>query len=610
MSLSTTERPGSDRALLSRAARFWIVAFAACMVVLPLVLSVYAGSFTPNGTQPPLAHAIIEPGICESCHGDFNESANIEPYPTWAGSMMANSSRDPLFWAALDVANHDIPNVGAFCLRCHVSSGYLAGRTEAPGGTPDGCALEGNIDQPNNDFEGVSCHLCHRMMVNPSPPVGQQGVYTENAQYWLDDADCPNGTGSGPCRRGPYNYPGGGPIPPPHEWAFSQYHVDSTICGNCHNVTSPAQTLINEAGVDTGVPYPIERTYKEWQQSAYAVAGAGFKTCQSCHMPDATQNPAFACILEQNNRTGDMAIHQFVGGNTWVPAVLREEYPSLGRTDEYNATIAAATSMLQASALVEVTAPPVAQPEETIEVSVKVTNLAGHKLPTGYTEGRRMWINVEARDSTNQLVWQSGAYNAATGVLTEDAQLKRYASERGIWNHNGTSQCDIADTGGNHFFHFVLNDCILEDNRIPPLGFTGGTDLETKPVGYTYPETTPGSGKLVNYDTTTYQIPLPPLTIPPVTVQARLYYQIASKDYIEFLRDEAVTFNFPNDCIPRTGGAPALSRGELLYDFWTDNGRTPPVAVAVASDSVVIDNDVFANGFESGNTSAWTLTFP
>lgn len=71
-----------------------------------------------------------------------------------------------------------------------------------------------------------------------------------------------------------------------------------------------------------------------------------------------------------------------------------------------------------------------------------------------------------------------------------------------------------------------------------------------------------------------------------------------------------MTFNFPNDCIPRTGGTPALSRGELLYDFWTDNGRTPPVAVAVASDSVVIDNDVFANGFESGNTSAWTQTVP
>ena len=29
-------------------------------------------------------------------------------------------------------------------------------------------------------------------------------------------------------------------------------------------------------------------------------------------------------------------------------------------------------------------------------VDVKVTNLTGHKLPTGYPEGRRMWIHLMA----------------------------------------------------------------------------------------------------------------------------------------------------------------------------------------------------------------------
>jgi hypothetical protein len=53
---------------------------------------------------------------------------HLEPWDTWAGSMMAQSSRDPLFWAALDVANNDMPDVGDFCLRCHVATGWLAGR--------------------------------------------------------------------------------------------------------------------------------------------------------------------------------------------------------------------------------------------------------------------------------------------------------------------------------------------------------------------------------------------------------------------------------------------------------------------------------------------------
>ncbi len=602
--------PGEGRRPLGRAGRYAVLASSTALVALPLVIAVYAGTFTPNATQPPLAHAMIDPGVCEGCHGDFNPNANIEPFPTWAGSMMANAGRDPLFWAALDVANHDVPGVGSYCLRCHAPFGYLAGRVEAPGGTPDGCALEGSIDLPDNDFEGVACHLCHRMMVNSSPPVGEQTVYTENGQYWLDDADCPTGSGSGPCRRGPYNYPGGGDVPPPHEWAFSAYHTEATICGNCHNVTSPGEMLIDGTGTDTGVPYPIERTFKEWQQSDYALV-SGQTTCQGCHMPDATENPAHACAAEQNNRTGNMPVHRFVGGNTWVPAVLRDEYPNLQRTAEYNATIAAATSNLQNNAaVVEVTAPAVVQPEDTLEVSVKVTNLTGHKLPTGYTEGRRMWINVEARDASNELIWQSGAYNTSTGVLTEDAQIKVYHLEPGIWNHNGTNQCDITDGGGNPIFHFVLNNCIAVDNRIPPLGFTGAADLETRPVNYSYPETSPGSGKLVNYDTTTYEIQIPPLTVSPVTVQARLYFQVASNDYVEFLRDQAVTFDFPNDCIPRSGGTPALSRGEILYDLWTEYGRIAPVSMALDSSSVVVDNDIFADGFESGNTSAWTSTFP
>ena len=42
--------------------------------------------------------------------------------------MMAQAGRDPLFWAALDVANNDVPGIGDFCLRCHSPAGWLDGR--------------------------------------------------------------------------------------------------------------------------------------------------------------------------------------------------------------------------------------------------------------------------------------------------------------------------------------------------------------------------------------------------------------------------------------------------------------------------------------------------
>ncbi len=557
------------------------------VVTSGLAVPAGAGDVTPNGTQPVVTHPILSPINCQLCHGDF-ASTNTEPYPTWSGSMMANSARDPIFWAAMDVAENDLPGIGDFCLRCHTPSAWLAGRSEPPGGSTDGCGLLGNLDEPNNDFDGVSCHLCHRMMVNESPPPGEAEVYFENAQFWIDDEDCTS-PGSGPCRRGPYDYPGG-VGQPPHEWEFSPYHVASDICGTCHNITNPVLTLIDENGVDTGLPYPIERTFSEWQESDYAAptsGGGSLQSCQSCHMPDATDGPVYACVFEETDRVDDLGVHRFVGGNTWVPEVLQGEYPALGRSDAFDATIAWASDLLQnRSAIVELIAPPSAVAGADLDIAVRVTNLSGHKLPTGYPEGRRMWLNVTARDAEGDLIWESGAYDSLTGDLDHDPQVKIYHVEAGVWDLGGTGECDTEDAMGSPQFHFVLNNCYAVDNRIPPLGFTGGGNIEIQPVGYTYPETFPGSGVLVNYDLTDYQIPLPAEVALPITLEARLFYQTVSKDYIEFLRDEAVAGGFPDDCLPRSTGLPTASRGELLYDMWQRYDRSPPVDMASDMSSV------------------------
>jgi hypothetical protein len=453
--------------------------------------------------------------------------------------------------------------------------------------------------------------------VNESPPPGEDGVYYENAQFWIDDEDdCPpDWFGAGPCRRGPYDYPQPGPAPP-HPWSESPYHRDSDLCGNCHNVTSPARTLIDENGVDTGIPYPIERTFKEWSQSDYAAAGGGapLTTCQNCHMPDAA-GVEYGCVFQNIPHTDDLPVHDFVGGNAWVPRILRDYYVGEGhvgteRQDSYSATIALTEYQLQErSASLELTAPAAVAPGGTLTVDVEATNLSGHKLPTGYTEGRRMWLQLEIRDATNELVFESGAYDPVTAVLTRDAQAKVYESVRGIWNA-GTQQCEHADAFDVEFFHFVLNDCIVSDNRIPPLGFAGTNDPETQPVGYTYPETSPGSGVLVNWDATRYQVPVPEDLVSPLTVTATLRYQTSSKEYIEFLNDEAVTQGFPDDCVERLGGSIGMSRGEFVYQLWNGYDRSPPVDMVADQASVIVDADIFADGFESGSTTAWDQTVP
>jgi hypothetical protein len=65
-----------------------------------------------------------------------------EPWTGWAGSMMAQSGRDPVFYAALDIANADAAFAGEFCLRCHLPRGWLDGRSS----TTDGSAMTA-VDQ-------------------------------------------------------------------------------------------------------------------------------------------------------------------------------------------------------------------------------------------------------------------------------------------------------------------------------------------------------------------------------------------------------------------------------------------------------------------------------
>src|SRR5262249_3227210 len=154
-------------------------------------------------------------------------------------------------------------------------------------------------------------------------------------------------------------------------------------------------------------------------------------------------------------------------------------------------------------------------------------------------------------------------------------------------NLNGDGKCDVIDGAGVEIFHFVRNDCYSLDNRIPPQGFVAG-DLETQPVGYTYPETFPGSGRLVNSDVTYYDVAIPVDAISPVSLSATLRYQTSSKEYVDFLVDQAEQHGFPNDCLPRTNGLPGKTRAAVLHDLWQATDRSPPVDMASASASLAL----------------------
>lgn len=523
---------------------------AAAMVSAPPV----SAQIVLPGTQPGdlVNWPLIDPSNCNACHASYVAGRDYEPYDSWAGSMMANSARDPLFWAAVDIANQDAPGAGELCIRCHSPRAWLEGRSS----TPDGSALTGYPDEPDNDFEGIDCHFCHRMYEGPGGTP-----FTENGQYWVDD-----GTPSTePPRRGPFTQTFA-----PHPTQRSEYHDSSEFCGACHDLRNPLQNLLDENGVDTGRLFPEQTTYTEWEQSAFAGEGT---ECQDCHMPPAEVAPAFACNSFNPPRPaatpGDdnpVFRHDLSGANSFMLTVLKGEYgAALDRSEEYQSGIDRAITMLQGAATIELQTDPVAVEGDSLGVSVRVTNLTGHKLPTGYPEGRRMWIELVALDALGMPFFVSGDYDDASATLNEDTQLRKYESDHGI-------------EGIGPGFHLVQNNRIFTDTRIPPRGFV--PDIDTAPVGRSYavlPDST-----LAHYDDASFLVPVPEGVIGPVQVRATLRYQTASRAYIEFLRDENSSGPDPHD---RNYPA-AANRGQKMYDLWAAYGKSAPVDM-VTTDTVV-----------------------
>ncbi len=512
--------------------------------------------FDLPGTQPFDAGELEDPSaVCITCHGDYDPS--VEPYHNWMGSMMGQAMRDPLYRATVVVAEQVAPSAGDLCIRCH-----------SPGGWQGGRSLDTGMGMLNSvDYQGVQCDFCHRM-VNPhyvegvSPAVDAQ-ILAGIAAVPLDPANGEFVTDPDPVRRGPYS-----DVDPSHQWLQSDFHLTSDLCGTCHDVSNPVFLAGDVPGkydvdaLDTPHPddnkrnmFPVERTFSEWSVSAYATNGvyqpqfAGNKpdgivsTCEDCHMHDVTG--AGSNLPGSPNRT-DLGLHDLTGGNNFVPDILPDFFTGLDAT-ALQAGKQRAVSMLTLAATMALTVVPA---DGHPAVNVRITNETGHKLPSGYPEGRRAWINVKAFDASSALIYESCAYDPQTGVLTHDADAKIYLIEPGI----STRLAPILGMPAEPSFFFPLNDTVYFDNRIPPRGFTNAafTQVQSPPVGYSYAD-----GQY--WDDTRYILPLGART-----VEVTYYYQSTKKEYVEFLRDQNTTNNL----------------GQQLYDAWAAHGRSTPVVVA------------------------------
>lgn len=501
--------------------------------------------FDLPGSQPFEAGNLTNPNNCATCHGNYEPA--VEPYFNWQGSMMAHASIDPLFEACMAVANQDAPDSGDLCLRCHIPAGWVRGRSVPTTGS----------EMLLTDKFGVSCDLCHGLV----DPIYEAGNPVEDLAVLAALTLPPTTFGNGMfvvdpsgIRRGPFADATLG-----HPILVSPFHREAALCGTCHDVSNSAfEKDINghyppnafdtpPSDLTAHKLMPIERTYSEWLNSAYNTPEGVYApqfggtqpyvaSCQDCHL---RATVGAGCNDPNAPIRNDLPLHDMTGGSTWLAGLLHSLYPAQVNESAVQAGIVRARYMLQNAATLEAV-------QEQNQIKVTVTNETGHKLPTGYPEGRRIWINVRIYDAGQSLLAESGAYDAATGVLTHDPQSVIYEAKPGL----DVDTASLVGVAPGPSFHFVLNNKIYKDNRIPPRGFTNANFslFGGAPVGHSYADG--------QYWDNSY------FAVPPgaASAEVALYYQSTSKEYVEFLRDENTT----------------NSAGQFMHDLWNNNGKSPP----------------------------------
>jgi len=511
--------------------RLGVPALAVAILVSAFSMADIGGVFLP-GTQPNVVDTFDSPDQCRACHRGDNNGTPVTIADDWGGSMMAHSARDPIFYAAVAIANKYRTGSGEFCIRCHSPGGWLEGRSDPPTGQ----GLSGN------DLQGVQCDVCHRLrdgMIPDStanPPVPGYGNGMMVMQVPIEP------------KRGPFD-----DAFQFHQTVYDSFQVSSNLCGTCHNVSNPfyATDPITQSPHEYGT---IERTYSEWLLSSYSTLGeAG--SCQSCHMPPDT---GYGCNVPGAMQRPNVPKHDLTGGNAFLPDILPDFWEGSVDTTLLRLGKSRAIATLQRAATLEATA---VQAGDSVVLTVQVTNLTGHKLPTGYPEGRRMWLSIAGMNVSGDTVFESGGYDFSSGELMTDPQLKVYEAKPGLTEQTANQYGLIPGPS----FHFILNDSIYSDNRIPPEGFTNAAFEEhlASPVGYIYAD-----GQY--WDITEYLLPAG------VTeVSVILYYQTASKEYITFLRDENIGNDFDWN-----------NWGDSLYSVWDRRGKSMPVLMESVSITV------------------------
>jgi hypothetical protein len=425
---------------------------------------------------------------------------------------------------------------------------------------------------------------------------------------------------------------------------YSRFHKSKYFCGACHDVSNPALANLELAGLPDqsggshliSEQYPafryfhIERTFSEYMLSAYAqipdantnpeyAALSGIDSagkCQDCHMPEVsgygsrfTGKPYRPDESTEHPNDG-IPIHDFSGGNPWTleilasldssgpvydpcnvaildkgPAVLTLDLDAGMSPKDYGSVLKAGSDRSKNTLRTAATLKDFSF-ESYEGLSLKVQNNTGHKLISGFPEGRRMFLNVKAYSDDGSLIGEVNPYDYTVGTLKG---LPHSASSPALDPNESYVDELVYEihfksylTGEEETFHAALATGRSKDNRIPPKGFDIANAAERlcEPAfhGHSDPNYFTAAEYTGGYDEV--RVPIP---VDANHVSVTLCYQGTSREYIEFLRDEIngdatslispTLSGEPNAYIIQTD--PFFSQlkewGNTIWDLWYHN---------------------------------------
>ncbi|MBU0551500.1 cytochrome c family protein [Myxococcota bacterium] len=425
--------------------------------------------------------------VCADCHSNSlnaqamrDEDRNpISPFNLWQASMMANASRDPYWRAQVSVETQQTQAAAAVieakCTRCHAP---LAHVEDDPGGEMDMIQLDEDTPRGAIGRDGVSCTVCH--LIQPEN-LGEEASFSGGFELGLDKVL------NAPHQGSQFEAPMIGFTGFSTRYAPHMHEAD--LCAPCHTLSTATLSAEAEA---TGELFHEQTPYLEWRNSEFGPEGAAETTCQGCHMPrDSEGGAPLSTAVARSPMGSDYAIsprspygrHLFIGGNTLIPAILKDNASALrplATSAAFNALIERVIEQLSTRTATLSLSEARVEGGGVLRFEAQVINLTGHKLPTGYPS-RRLWLHIQALDAHGAVLFESGGVDEAGRIL--DGQGAPLASERAggpTQPHRdqiaGADEVVIwetvnADTAGAPTFVLLRAARFLKDNRLLPRGW-------------------------------------------------------------------------------------------------------------------------------------------